>query len=353
MSESQGANTLREILSQAIAWEATLREAEARRQHLKSLLEMDRVGEFLFVGCGSPHYLSLAATCLFQALLGVRARALPSSEVFLFPQSSLINPTGTFLIPISRSGETTETLRAVETFQKEGGRRILGITCEEDSPLMNMCTTGLVAREAEELSIAQTRSFSSMLLLAQFCAGIAASDDEYCRELGKLPSLGDRLLDKNGGLAKELGESENFENVVFLGSGFYYGLACEAMLKMKEMSLSSSEAFHFMEFRHGPVSTVDDRTLVVGLLSDSAWPYEVPVLDEVRRYGARTLVLTEAKRSAETDYADYLVAFRSGLPELARAPLVMPILQLLAYHRAIKAGLNPDTPRHLSAVVIL
>lgn len=353
MSESEGTNTFGEILGQPVAWEATLREAEARRQVLKSLLETDSGREVLFIGCGSTYYLSLAAARLFQGLVGTRAKALPSSEVFLFPQHSLYVSDDTLLIPVSRSGETSETLRAVDSFKESGGHAILAITCEENSALMRICPNGLVARGAKELSVAQTRSFTSMFLLAQFCAGIAASDDEYRRKLRRLPSLAARIIDEGIGLAKELGESREFESFVFLGSGLYYGLACEAMLKMKEMSLSISEAFHFMEFRHGPVSTIDEQTLVVGLLSDSARAYEVSVLEEVRRYGARTLVLTEEKQSEEAHCAEYLVALRSGLPEWVRAPLVMPVLQLLAYYRAMREGLNPDSPRNLRGVVIL
>jgi len=121
---------------------------------------------------------------------------------------------------------------------------------------------------------------------------------------------------------------------------------------MKEMSLSVSEAFHFMEFRHGPMSMVNSKTLVVGLLSDSASSYELAVLKEMQALGAQTLLLTD-KVTTEVLPADYLVCFESGLPESSRAALYMPVLQLLAYYRALHNGQNPDVPTNLNAVVVL
>jgi glucosamine--fructose-6-phosphate aminotransferase (isomerizing) len=146
----------------------------------------------------------------------------------------------------------------------------------------------LIVREAQEQSIAQTRSFSSMLVLAQAWAWLLANG-EHLQTLSSLPAIGDRLISENLDLAQQLGEDRGLDRFFFLGSGPQYGLACEAMLKMKEMSLSYSEAFPFMEFRHGPMSMVNDATLIVGLLSDAARDYEVAVLEEMRALGARTL----------------------------------------------------------------
>jgi len=95
---------------------------------------------------------------------------------------------------------------------------------------------------------------------------------------------------------------------------------------------------------------VDETALVVGLVSDSAREHEVAVLKEVRELGARTLALAE---SADQSDVDHLVCLDSGLPELAREVLYLPVLQLLAYCRAIAKGLDPDRPTHLDAVVRL
>jgi len=349
----RGIHTLEEIMRQTAAWRVALEETIAKREQIRELFNKRGFREVIFTGCGSTHYLSLTAAAVFQELTGLRALALPASELALFPDSSLVRGEPTLLVAVSRSGETTETLWAVQGFRESWGKTILAITCYEDSPLASEASLSLIAREGKEESIAQTRSFTSMLVAAQALAGIVARRDDYLEQLQALPPLGERLIAKRQGLARELGEDAGLQRFFFLGSGPRYGLACETMLKMKEMSLSYSEAFHFMEFRHGPKSMVDETTLVVGLISDSAQEHEVAVLEEAKELGARTLVLAEEGRQAELGDADYLVCFDSGLAELARVVLYLPILQLLAYYKAMAKGLDPDRPMHLEPVVKL
>lgn len=349
--DSRGAHTRREILGQTLAWKATLQRVLKREPDLRALFRNHSFDEIIFTGCGSTYYLSLSGSAVFQISIGVRARALPASELLLFPRACLADPGRTLLVAVSRSGQTTETRRAIQTFRQAGGQDVVVITCYQDSPMVAEASLSLVAELAEEQSVAQTRSFSSMLVLAHTWAWLLSNQGHH-REIESLPSVGERLISENHDLARQLGEDSSLERFFFLGSGPQYGLACEAMLKMKEMSLSYSEAFHFMEFRHGPMSMVNDSTLVVGLLSSRTRNYEVAVLKEMRALGARTLVLAE-EMGKEPLPADYLVCFESGLPEAVRGVLYMPILQLIAYHRAMHKGLNPDSPKHLSAVVIL
>lgn len=352
MKETRGVHTYQEIWDQSIAWEATLVHVLQQEEKIRRFFQEGGFREAIFIGCGSTYYLSLAAAAIFQALTGVRARALPSSELLSSPNSSLLRKEPTLLVAVSRSGETTETLRAVQLFKEGYGNKVLAISCYESSKLIAHASLGLTAKEAKERSVAQTRSFASMFLVAQLCAGIAAERLDYCNQLRALPAHGKRLMAEESSLIQRIGEDLNFRRFFFLGSGPNYGLACEAMLKMKEMSLSYAEAFHFLEFRHGPKSMVDEETLLIGLLSDSAQRYEVTLLAEMRGYGAKTLVLAEEGESGELS-ADYLVLLQSGLTEVARALLFMPLLQLLAYHRAMAKDLDPDRPRNLEPVVFL
>ena len=350
MTNYEASNTRTEILSQYAAWQRLLIDVRSQGDHLRELFQRTDFAEVIFTGCGSTYYLSLTAAAIFQHLTGLRALGLPASELVLYPNSCLVRGEPTLLVAVSRSGETTETLWAVRDFKARWEESILAITCYEDSTLASDAPLTLISREGKEESIAQTRSFSSMLVAAQALAGIAAGRDDYLAQLQSLPPLGEKLIAEKQGLARELGEDARLQRFFFLGSGPRYGLACEAMLKMKEMSLSYAEAFHFMEFRHRPKSMVDETTLVVGLVSDSAQEHELAVLKEVKELGARTLALAE---SADQSDMDHLVCFDSGLPELAREVLYLPVLQLLTYYRAVAKGLNPDRPTHLDAVVRL
>ena len=141
-----------------------------------------------------------------------------------------------------------------------------------------------------------------------------------------------------------------WERIVYLGSGPYYGLACEGMLKAKEMGLAWSEAYHFPELRHGPLALVDERTLVIGLLSDAGGRVEQAVLADARELGAITLAIGD---QPPDDLARHTIALRTGLSDQARGALYLLPLQLLAVELAHARGLDPDAPRHLQPAVVL
>jgi glucosamine--fructose-6-phosphate aminotransferase (isomerizing) len=115
----------------------------------------------------------------------------------------------------------------------------------------------LMASEAQEHSVAQTRSFTSMLLLTQALTAVLAHNEGMLERLHRLPDALEDLVSHLGDLPQRLGTDQSIERFFFLGGGPLYGLANEAMLKTKEMSLSQAEAYHPLEFRHGPMSVVD------------------------------------------------------------------------------------------------
>ena len=347
----RGENTYREITGQPEAWAEALEVGRAATAGLQRLWERSRVRELLFTGCGSTHYLSLAAAALARER-GLAARALPASEVWLFPKLAGPDVSRVLLVAVSRSGETSETVHAVETFRQAGGQAAVTVGCYPEATLAGVCDLTLAVPKAQEVSVAQTRSFASMLILCQFVVAALAEDAGLAGRLEALPRLGAQLLDSCAELAAGLGTEESLQRFFFLGSGPRYGLACETMLKMKEMSLSYSEAYHPLEFRHGPKSVVGEGSLVIGLLSDAARAQESTVLADMKALGARTLALVEAG-AAEFGDADHVIPLASGLAEADRLALYLPALQLLAYHRALANGQDPDRPRNLTAVVTL
>jgi glucosamine--fructose-6-phosphate aminotransferase (isomerizing) len=230
---------------------------------------------------------------------------------------------------------------------------VLGVTCYPDSPLAQQADFVIVAPDAQEESVAQTRSFTSMLLLTQSIAGVLAGDSGTGDRLLRLPGALRGVMGRLEGLPERIGADKSIERLFFLGGGPLYGMACEAMLKTKEMSLSYAEAFFPLEFRHGPMSMVDGTTLVVGLLSDTGLIHEVRVLRDMQALGARVLALVEDASALGGWIPDDVIELRSGLDEWDRAALYVPPLQLAALHRSLAKGLNPDRPQNLSAVVNL
>lgn len=331
--------TGQEISTQVDGWLDAQRVLAAASHTLRELWQDGRFDSVVFTGCGSTHYLALTAACLFQKSTGVITRAAPSSELLLHPKM-VYGHGRTLLVAISRSGSTTETIRAANQFVKQARGAVIVISCYADKPLNRFATVNLTALSGQEQSVAQTRSFSSMLVMAE-ALSIAVAGGELN---GAFSAGASDFVNAMRTEALPYADSERFQRVYYLGSGPLYGLACEAMLKMKEMSLTSAEAFHPLEFRHGPKSMVDEQTLIVGLLNDDAFKTEMAVLEEMRALGATVISLSQR---SDTD-----IVLERYQPTHSLVNN-MPFVQWLAYLRAVNKGLNPDTPRHLDQVVIL
>lgn len=337
-----GEHTLEEILSQPEAWQAALRVIKAQRSELASLRQPG-LHEVVFTGCGSTYYLSLAAAALFQGLTGLTARGLPASEIWLHP-STCLSARKTMLVALSRSGETTETLSACSAFLESGRSDLVTLSCYPKAPLAAMGRFNLVLESGQERSIAQTRAFSTLYLAAVSLAALWADQDRLFSALDRLGDCASHLIRQYRPLAADLGGDETLDRFYWLGSGPRYGLACELSLKMKEMSLSHSEPFHFMEFRHGPKAMVTPTTLLVGLRSSARADSEGAVLEEVQSLGGRCFALGESDADVE---------FHSGLEDAIATVLCLPIGQLIAYERSVSKGLDPDKPHNLDSVVRL
>jgi glucosamine--fructose-6-phosphate aminotransferase (isomerizing) len=145
----------------------------------------------------------------------------------------------------------------------------------------------------------------------------------------------------------------SFADYVFFGQGPFYGIACEGALKVTEMSCSYSQVFHTLEFRHGPKTIVAPETCLTFLLSESGIEAESEVLAEMKELGATTVAVCNRATDLIRRSSDLLFELCADLPELATlAPFLIPA-QLLGFHTSARKGMNPDSPKNLSRVVLL
>lgn len=347
----RGRYSWNEIMTQGESWAGALQAVERQRDELCPWLSEAQSRGVIFVGCGSTHYLAQFAAAWFQQHTGWRCRGLPSSELLWQRTSWLAPGERPATVALSRSGETSETILAIEELTGDGCPA-LTIGCYADTPLARAAGLTVAIPEGQEQSFAQTRSFAGMLVAVQALGALASGDRALNAELGMLPSLAGSTIARAQDLAQAYGADESIRRITYLGSGPLYGLANEATVKMKEMSLSLAEGYQFMEFRHGPMSLVDQEHLVVALISDAMRGYEIGVLADLKARGARILAVAEGTAGLSA-VADDCLDLGSGLSEGARAVLYLPMLQLLAYHRAIGRGLNPDRPRNVVMAIRL
>jgi glutamine---fructose-6-phosphate transaminase (isomerizing) len=352
-SRVAGQHTLQEILSQPGTWLETARQFSNDVQLVKIYQSFSSQEPWLFVACGSSYYLSQTIAAQWTKLFPAPCTAVPGSEFLFAPDEILKRTAARQAVLLSRSGKTTEVLRAAELLITKNSIRTLGVTCNAHSALEELCTETLKLPWADEKSMVMTRSFTSILLLFESMGAKFAGDAGLASALDGLPEKTARWLDANVDKIRALGKKGRFADFVFLGQGAHYWLAQEAALKMTEMSSSYAQAYHTLEFRHGPKSIASRETLVTFLLSDAALEEELPLISELKKLGAATLVVANRATQELRRNSDLLIELGLDEPEYARMAMTAIPAQILGLAVGLRKGLNPDTPKNLTRAVVL
>ena len=347
-----GRYTLAEILSQPRCWAGCLKRLDSGDVVGQIGKRFGRIREWVFIGCGSSYYIALAAAASWTAITGTRTRALPASELLLFPDLAFNDAKEFVPVLISRSGQTSEVLRVAQLLED---RQIpsVAISCATKQKLESLASISILLPEADEQSTVMTRSFTSMLLALQYLAATLAAKDDFLRHLRALPAVAETVLQGLPVRVRGFVEDDVCSDYVCLGQGPYYGLACESALKVMEMSRTYAQSFHTLEFRHGPKSIVSGATLISFLLSDANYDAEVEVLEEIKELGGKTLVVATHVSDRARAAADLAVELDCALPEPACLAAYVFAGQLLGFYTALEKGLDPDRPVNLSRVVLL
>ncbi|SDC67929.1 glucosamine--fructose-6-phosphate aminotransferase (isomerizing) [Paenibacillus sp. UNCCL117] len=347
---SFGQFTYPEISAQAEALEEALSQLARQADWVQTYLKDNDADEVVFIGSGSSYYQALSMASTFRSWLGKSATAFPSSELFLFQRQALPPSRRYLVIGVSRSGESTEVVLALNAVKDLPNVRIASITCYEDSSMAQIAPA-LVSPKGKEKSTVMTKSFSSMTFLMQAAIAQASGRPELVSQLVEVAKADAQVVKAADAFIKPFVDGTELHKFIYLGMGTYYGIALEACLKIKEMSYVWTEAYGTLEFRHGPKSIVEPGSLVCLLLSEEARSYELKVAQEMKEYGATVLIVT-ARAGADTEFADSV--FELGGAELsddARTVLYLPLLQYLGFYTALKRQVDPDSPRNLTQVV--
>lgn len=345
-AKSEGTFTYREIYRQPEALSETLRHAPSRFVRVASIGPLERFTGVLFIGCGSSYHIALYAAHAWGTLLGLRARALPASEILNFPKAHLQAEARLLVFAISRSGGTDETVLAAERVKATIETTVIGVTTEPECPLRRAADMHLPFPECPERSLVTTGSLTCMMLGLLLLAD-AFGGRTLQVEAAALPEEVAQSLRENERLLRTYAEDRALTRFIFLGSGPFYALAAEAALKMIEMALTPAHYYPTLEFRHGPHLLLSPETLLVIFPAEAEGPYVNRVLEEARAAEARILLI--GARATEASAPQLILGGR--VSELLRPILFAHLIQQLAFWRAAAAGVNPDAPPRLTRIV--
>ena len=322
-------------------------------EHENRIMNAERL---LIVACGTSWHAGLVAEYLFEELARIPVEVEYASE-FRY-RNPIINEKDV-VIAISQSGETADTLAAIE-MAKSRGALIYGIVNSVGSSIARMTDAGSYIHAGPEIGVASTKAFTGQVTLLTMMALSLGykrgtiKKSEYQRlltEMENIPSKIQDVLKINAQVQYIAKEIQNSPNALYLGRGYNFPVALEGALKLKEISYIHAEGYPAAEMKHGPIALIDENMpCVIICTNKSAYEKIVSNIQEVKaRKGIIIAIVTEGD-TAIKELADYTIEIPDTAEPLTPLLSVIP-MQLLAYHIAVLRGCNVDQPRNLAKSV--
>ncbi|MGE5363605.1 MAG: glutamine--fructose-6-phosphate transaminase (isomerizing) [Bacteroidota bacterium] len=305
--------------------------------------------------CGTSWHAGLVGEYMLEQFAGIPAEVEYASE-FRY-RNPLVFQDDTVLF-ISQSGETADTLASLKESKRKGAL-CLGVCNVVGSSIARESETGVYIHAGPEIGVASTKAFTSQLVVLALITLMIArkkrmsliDGQNIVNEMLTLPDKVKRILALNDEIEKIASEFSDARNFLYLGRGYNFPVALEGALKLKEISYIHAEGYPAAEMKHGPIALIDkDMPAVFIAPRDSTYEKILSNIQEVKARQGRIIAIA----SENDDMIDKMVDYTIKIPDTIR--MLMPILtviplQLLAYHIAVKKGLNVDQPRNLAKSV--
>ncbi|MDB5159624.1 MAG: glmS [Mucilaginibacter sp.] len=323
-------------------------------QEYKEKLKM--VDRIIIVACGTSWHAGLVGEYLIEEYGRVPVEVEYASE---FRYRNPIITHKDIVIAISQSGETADTMAALE-IAKERGATIFGICNVVGASIPRITDAGAYTHAGPEIGVASTKAFTAQVTVLTLIAFYIAQQRgtmsqskliEFLTELDGIPALVERTLLCNDHVEEIAARFKDSNNCLFLGRGSSFPVALEGALKLKEISYVHAEGYPAAEMKHGPIALIDaDLPVIFIATKNSSYEKVVSNIQEVKARGGHVIAIVTEGDTEVRDMAEYVIE----IPQTddAFVPLLATIpLQLLAYHIALMRGCNVDQPRNLAKSV--
>ncbi|WP_131795696.1 glutamine--fructose-6-phosphate transaminase (isomerizing) [Fluoribacter gormanii] len=308
------------------------------------------VKQIHIVACGTSYHAGLVAKYWLESLAGLPTQVEIASE---YRYRDVVVPKDTLFITVSQSGETADTLAALQKAKEKGYLASLAICNVATSTLVREADCVFLTRAGVEIGVASTKAFTTQLAAFLMLAAALCHDNranEVLKQLQELPASCERALKMNEEIEDLASLFVHKAHALFLGRGVQYPVALEGALKLKEISYIHAEAYPSGELKHGPLALVDENMPVVAVApNDELLDKLKSNLHEVSARGGQLFVFVDDSQSWRANGARLIKVPSCGLWV---APIIYTIpLQLLAYHVAVVKGTDVDQPRNLAKSV--
>jgi glucosamine--fructose-6-phosphate aminotransferase (isomerizing) len=319
----------------------------------KELTEANRI---VIVACGTSWHAGLVAEYVFEELARINVEVEYASE-FRY-RNPVITP-GDVIIAISQSGETADTLVAIER-AKEQGAIILGVVNVVGSSIARISHAGCYTHAGPEIGVASTKAFTAQLAVLNLMAiqlghwrGTLSTDRMkiLLEELEALPEKAEAILSQSDRIRELSVRYETARDFLYLGRGYNFPVALEGALKLKEISYIHAEGYPAAEMKHGPIALVDDQLPVVFVATKDGYHEKVVSnMQEIKARKGRVVAIVTAGDEVVGQLAEASIEIPPCDEVIAPILSVIP-LQLMAYYIGVAKGLDVDKPRNLAKSV--
>jgi len=320
---------------------------------IDSMSEAERI---IIIACGTSWHAGLVGEYIFEEYTRIPVEVEYASE---FRYRNPIIKKGDFVIAISQSGETADTLAAVK-LAREKGAKVIGICNVVGSSIPRETDAGVYTHAGPEIGVASTKAFTTQVLVLAMMAfeighikGVISDSayKELITELSSIPSKIENALNVNDQALELAKIFQNTHYALYLGRGYLFPVALEGALKLKEISYIHAEGYPAAEMKHGPIALIDENMpVVVVATKDDTYEKIVSNIQEIKARKGNVIAIVTEGDEIISKMADYVLEVPQTLPIFSGLLAVIP-LQLLSYHIAVLRGCNVDQPRNLAKSV--
>ena len=358
----KGVFTATEIHQQPATWVKTIKQIEDQKDELKAFIENVTSKEdydIILTGAGTSEFVGNALYSYLNKLTNFKTKSYGTTDLVATPENYLSQTKPTLLISFGRSGNSPESVGAVNVADEVCGKNVyhLFVTCNCEGALSKAAETRNNAYainltpETHDQSFAMTSSYSNMMLATLLCFCLDRLD-EVKAELNDVIARATYFLENDWSFAKDIAYGYNFDRIVYLGANALKGVAQESQLKMLELTAGKTVTMYDtpLGFRHGPKSIINDSTLTVVYMSDDPYSrqYEVDLIKEMsgQRKGNKLVAISNHKDDEVAGLVDYFYAFEceADHDNMFLGFDYILFAQVLALFKSLSYDITPDNP---------
>lgn len=342
--------TEKEILDTPNALAKTVKYFAEKQEEIDYFFSAHSERKFAIFGCGSSYMLAKSVAAVLQTYPDTAACAIPAGDFIVDPENWKETVRGSIVISLSRSGRTSEVVRAIKYIKEELGCAVISLSMEDGNDIMPMSELDITMDWCYDRSVCQTRTVTNLYAASLLLAAAYANDEKLRISVEHACEVNGEFQSENRVALEELAKID-WDNVVVLADGPVCGIAEEGALAFTEIAMLTGRYFHLLDYRHGPIVVSGKKTLTLILLRPNEDKYQPAMVKDVIAHGGPVVTVSELSgnpygATAHLQVKDIAHYAAWGIPFIY-------VAQMVSLLKAIDLGGNPDAPTGLDAYITL